>query len=211
MLLAQKQNDAAVYNTQLGLAYLKQEDRSRAKRKLLTALDLAPDSADVNAAMAYFLENTGDLKEARNYYRKALSLAPKKGAQLNNYGSYLCRLGNYQEAEGYFLSAVKDVHYVNTAGAYENAGLCAAAIPDYQKATRYFIKALEQDPRRQQSLYELVKIELKQHQVQKAFVHMKQYPKLTLNDPALLALATEVSHRLGKTEDEREYEARIII
>jgi type IV pilus assembly protein PilF len=205
VLLAQKQNDAAVYNTQLGLAYLRQEDRSRAKRKLLTALDLAPDSADVNAAMAYFLENTGDLKEASNYYRKALSLAPKAGAQLNNYGSYLCRLGNYNEAEGYFLRAVNDVHYVNTAGAYENAGLCAAAIPDYQKATRFFSKALEQDPRRKQSLYELVRIELKQNQAEKAFAHMKQYPKLTLNDPALLAFAIEASHRLGKTEAEKAY------
>ena len=31
----QKQNDAASYNTQLGIAYLKQGDRPRAKRKLL--------------------------------------------------------------------------------------------------------------------------------------------------------------------------------
>ncbi|MBA3535807.1 MAG: hypothetical protein H0T84_04235, partial [Tatlockia sp.] len=62
-----------------------------------------------------------------------------------------------------------------------------------------------------QSLYELVLIELKQHQVEKAFVQLKQYPKLTLNDPALLALAIEVSHSLGKTEDERDYKAGIIV
>lgn len=164
MQLIQKQNDAAIYNTQLGLAYLKQEDRIRAKRKLLTALDLAPNSADVNAAMAYFLEKTGNLKEARNFYKKALSLAPKNGAQLNNYGSYLCRQGKYKEAENYFLNAVQDVNYVNTAGAYENAGLCAAALPDYKKAKKYFKKAIEHDPNRKQSVYELAKIELKQKQ-----------------------------------------------
>jgi type IV pilus assembly protein PilF len=152
---------AASYNTQLGMAYLKQGDRPRAKRKLLRALDLAPNSADVNAAMAYYLEKTGDLKEAHSYYQKALSLAPNSGAQLNNYGAFLCRLGQYKEAEAYFLKAVKDIHYVHTAEAYENAGLCAAAIPDYPKAENYFKRALKHDPKRRQSFHELVTLERK--------------------------------------------------
>lgn len=205
VVVAQKQNDAAIYNTQLGLAYLEQEDRLRAKRKLLTALNLAPNSAEVNAAMAYFLEKTGELKTADNYYKKALSLAPKNGAQLNNYGSHLCRLGKYKEAEKYFLSAVGDVNYLNTAGAYENAGLCTAAIPDYSKAKRYFSKALEQDPKRKQSLYELVKIELKQNQAENAVVLMKKYQNISKNDPMFLPLAVDASHRLGKREAEKTY------
>lgn len=200
-----KQNNAAIYNTQLGLAYLKQGDRPRAKRKLLSAMEQAPNSPEVNAAMAYFLENTGDLKEARNFYKKALSLAPKSGAQLNNYGGHLCRQGNYKEAEAYFLKAAKDVNYLNTAGSYENAGLCAAALPDLDKAQRYFNKALEQDPRRTQSLFELVKIELKQNQAEKALASMEKYPKLTTKEPALLKLAIDASHRLGKTKAETAY------
>ncbi len=205
VLFTKKQNDAALYNTQLGLAYLEQEDRLRAKRKLLTALKLAPDSPDVNAAIAYYFETTGELKEADKYYKKALALAPKKGEQLNNYGSHLCRLGHYKEAEKYFLSAVKDVYYVNTAGAYENAGLCAAAIPNYLKAKQFFSKALELDPKRKQSLYELVKIELKINQAEKALAHMKKYAKLSADDPELLALAVEASHRLGDKEAGKAY------
>jgi type IV pilus assembly protein PilF len=55
---------------------------------------------------------------------------------------------------------------MNTAGAYENAGLCAAAIPDYSKAKTYFIKALKQDPQRKQARFELARIEIKQnHQI----------------------------------------------
>ncbi|MBA2652349.1 MAG: type IV pilus biogenesis/stability protein PilW [Tatlockia sp.] len=206
---AAKQNNAALYNTQLGLAYLKQGDIPRAKRKLLRALDIEPNSADVNAALAYFLEKTGDLKEARNYFKKALSLAPGNGAQLNNYGSYLCRYGDYKEAERYFLNAVKDVHYVHTAGAYENAGLCAAAIPDYPKALQYFNQALKHDPQRKQSLYELVRIELKQNHAEKALAYMKTYSKLTLNDSALLTLAGEAAHRLGKSKIEEAYKLRL--
>ena len=206
---AQKHGNAASYNTQLGMAYLKQGDRPRAKRKLLNALKLAPNSADVNVAMAYYLEKTGDINEAETYYRKALSFAPTSGIQLNNYGTFLCRLGKYKEAESYFLKAVKDHQYLHTAGAYENAGLCAAAIPDYPKAKDYFSKALEQDPQRKQSLYELVTIELKQKHVNEALAYLQRYPALSLNDSVLLAMAQDAAHQAGKTAVEADYKQRL--
>lgn len=206
--LAQK-HQAASYNTQLGLAYLKQGDMPRAKRKLLAALDLEPDSADAYVAMAYYLEKTGDMKKARMFYQKALSLAPNSGAQLNNYGAFLCRLGKYNEAESYFLKAVSDVRYIHTAGAYENAGLCATVIPEYSKAKKYFAKALEQDPQRKQSLYELVTIELKQNHANKALMYLQKYPVLSLNDPVLLDLAINAAHQAGKARVELDYQQRL--
>ena len=73
----------------------------------------------------------------------------------------MCRRGDYQLAEKYFLKAVSDIYYIHSAAAYENAGLCAAAIPDDSKALYYFKKALTQDPTRQQSLIEIARIEKK--------------------------------------------------
>ena len=206
---SQKRDDASAYNVQLGMGYLKQGDTPRAKKKLLTALELTPESADVNAAMAYYLEKTGNLSDATKYYRKALSLAPDSGSQLNNYGTFLCRAGKYDEAEIYFLKAIKDVNYVNSAGAYENAGLCAAAIPDYPKAESYFIKALEQDSRRKQSLYELTSIELKQNQEEKALTYLQKYQELVFSDPTLLTMAIDAAHKAGKSELEANYRVRI--
>jgi type IV pilus assembly protein PilF len=206
---SQKRDDAASYNIQLGMGYLKQGDSPRAKRKLLMALELAPDSPDVNGAMAYYLEKTGDLAEAKKYYNRALVLAPNSGSQLNNYGTFLCRAGNYKEAETYFLKAVKDENYVHSAGAYENAGLCASAIPDYPKAETYFIKALGQDSRRKQSLYELVSIEIKQNQPDKALTYLKKYQELVLDNATLLAMAADAAHRAEKPELEADYKSRI--
>ncbi len=201
--------EAASYNIQLGLAYLKQGNRPRAKRKLLVALSQAPDSPAVNSAMAYFMEKTGDLKEAKSYYQKAMSLAPSSGAQLNNYGAFLCRQGHYNKAEEYFAKAVKDIHYENTAGAYENAGLCAIAVPDYTKAKEYFIKALEQDSSRKQSLYELVNINIKQNQPNEALAYLQKYPNLSLGDRTLLSLAADIAQQTGKIELEADYRARL--
>ncbi|KTD61675.1 type IV pilus biogenesis/stability protein PilW [Legionella spiritensis] len=205
----QKLSKAAGYNTQLGLAYLKQGDTPRAKRKLLYALQMEPNSPDVNVAMAYFLEKTGDVDEAKNYYSKALSLAPNDGSQLNNYGTFLCRSGKYKEAERYFLKAVNDVHYIHSAGAYENAGLCASAIPDLAKAEHYFTKALEQDPHRRQSLVELVTLEIKQNDPSKALKILQKYQEMALNDPSLLALAVDAAHKAEKADMEDFYKQRL--
>lgn len=204
-----KLSDAAAYNTQLGMAYLTQGNRARAKRKLFLALSQAPDSPTANASMAYFMEKSGEMDKAHEYYRKAMAAAPGAGAQFNNYGAFLCRQGQYRQAEEYFLKAVQDIKYEHTAGAYENAGLCVMAIPDQVAATTYFAKALEQDPSRQQSLYELVRLEVKQDHVNEALAYLQKYPNLSLNDRVLLALAVDVAHKAGKIELEADYQQRL--
>ena len=197
---------AAVFNMQLGLGYLKQGNRPHAKKKLLTALEQKPNSPDINAAMAYYLEQTNDLEHAKKYYLKAISLSSNSGAQLNNYGTFLCRQGDYKKAEDYFVKAVNDPQYVNTAGAYENAGLCVLAIPDEEKAKFYFNKALGQDPSKNESLYELVKLESKEDHHDKALDLLQQHPDLVLNDKMFLALAKDIARKAGKYQLAAEYE-----
>ncbi len=205
----QRLRDAAIYNKQLGLAYLRQSDRPRAKRKLLRALELAPNSPDVNAAMGYFLEKIGDTDKATYFYKKALSLAPNSGAQYNNYGAFLCRKGQYKEAEKFFIKAVDDVHYSHSAAAYENAGLCATAIPDYGKAMFYFKKALAEDPERKQSIAEVVQLEMKLNHPKKALKLVQDYRDQVLNDEVLLALAVNAAHQAGQFNVEETFKARL--
>lgn len=137
---------ASSYNMQLGLAYLKQGNRQRAKQKLLTALKQNPNSPYANEALGYYFEQTHEIKQAELYYNNALQLSPNSGAILNNYGSFLCDQKRYTEANEYFLKAANDPHYLNTALAYENAGICALADHKPKRATKYFITALAQDP-----------------------------------------------------------------
>jgi type IV pilus assembly protein PilF len=198
---------AATYNVQLGLGYLKQGDRPRAKRKLLLALDQQPNSPDVNASLAYYFEQTTELDQAKKYYSKALALSNDSGPQLNNYGTFLCRQGDYQGAEKYFLKAVKDQSYLNTAAAYENAGLCALEIPDNDKAMSFFQKALNQDPSRRLSLYELTKIESKLGKDDEAVKLLQQYPEIVLNDKVMLSLAKDIANKAGNTALATEYES----
>lgn len=206
---APKLSDAARYNTELGVAYLKQGNRALAKHKLLLASAQAPDDPAVNSALAYFMEQSGEISNARLYYQKAMLKNPKAGMQLNNYGAFLCRQGDYRLAEDYFIKAVNDNQYEHTAGAYENAGLCVMEVPDIIKAVHYFKKALEHDPNRVQSLYELVRLELKRGNINSAMAYLQKYPKLSLHHPALLALAIEAASKARKTEWAADYNLRL--
>lgn len=172
---------AAGYNVQLGMAYLQQGDVQRAKSKLLLAHAQAPTWAPANDALAYYFETTGDMQKAQHYYVKAVDINPKAGAPQNNYGTFLCRTGHYQQAEQHFIIATQDTNYINTAAAYENAGLCALKIPDTAKATGYFQQAIKQDPRRATSFLELAQLDFKQNNIAQAQQDFNQYLQLTPN------------------------------
>ena len=148
---------ASIY-TQLGMAYLGKGDMERAKQKLLMALQKDPTFPEAWYSMAYFNEKTGNKQLAEENYLKAVNLAPTHGDVQNNYGTFLCRNGDYQRSIEHFLLATKDPQYLDSADAYENAGLCALKIPDKQQAMHYFNLSLEQDPTRMSVMTELTKL-----------------------------------------------------
>ncbi|MBL4647795.1 MAG: type IV pilus biogenesis/stability protein PilW [Gammaproteobacteria bacterium] len=145
--MANKQHAVANINVQLGLAYLEKGSMARAKQKLLLALQQHPHSWRAHSAMAYLLERSGDTNAAATHYQQAIKFASvqQQGATENNYGAFLCRQKRYQQGDSYLLKAATNVHYIHSAHAYENAGLCALLIPNDHKAVNYFTRAVQQD------------------------------------------------------------------
>lgn len=154
----EKNTKSAIINIQLGMKYLERKDLQRAKTKLLLALQQAPYLPESWYAMGYYLEATGDAKGADKYYLKAVKLQPQRGDVQNNYGTYLCRTGQYRKSIDHFKIATEDPDYLDLASAYENAGLCSLKIPDKKLAIYYFRQAVAQEPERRVSLNELAKL-----------------------------------------------------
>ena len=74
---------------------------------------------------------------------------------------------------------------------------------------RYFKKALQQDPSREQSLYELVTLEMKQGNTEGALADLQKYPNLSLHNHTLLSLAIDVATKAGKTELATNYKMHL--
>ncbi len=149
---------AANANIQLGMNYLTTNQPQMAQQKLLAAIRIAPDYAPSWYTMAYYLEVTGQLAQANNDYLIAIRLAPKSGDSLNNYGTFLCHTGKAKASLLYFIKAAQDPDYLDSAGAFENAGLCAELIPDNTLAIKYFKVALQRDPNLVRSEVQLRKL-----------------------------------------------------
>lgn len=196
---------AASYNMQLGMAYMKQGDRPRAQSKLQQALKQNPDSVETNMALAYFFEEGKQFDKAKRFYQKAIAISPDSGAALNNYGAFLCRQGQYQEANRYLLKASEEASYVNAAGALENAGLCALLSKKSDDAIVYFQKALDQDGNRQTSFVELVRLYKQNEQYDKALKLIREHPEFVMNDVNVLHFAIQITHVLGEKTLEAGY------
>lgn len=193
---AEKKVKAAKINTHLGLAYLERHDIQRAKQKLLLALDQAPTIPEAWYSMGYLLESTGNKEKANQYYLKAIHLSPDRGDVLNNYGTFLCRSGDYQGAIRQFLKAVQDPKYLELAAAYENAGLCAQKIPDSTAAMQYFKQALAEDVNRPTSLIELAELNYQQGNYASARHELDQYLQLVAPNAKSYILEQKIEEKL---------------
>jgi type IV pilus assembly protein PilF len=208
--LAAKQKKVSELNTEMGINYLEEKNFVLAKEKLLIALQKDPSSVPANSGMAYYYELTGNIKNAEEYYQKALRLADIKGGVQNNYAVFLCRQKRYKEADKYFQLAINDPKYINTAKAYENAALCAELIPDMAKAIVSFDKALENDPNLTVSMFHLAKIYTSQGEYQKAYNYIKTELLLERRpSQEVLSLALELAKKTGDGQGVILYKSKL--
>lgn len=200
---------ASELNVQLGLGYMSQGDLSRAKMKLMHALEQDPKSPLAMSALAYFYEKTDDRSLAEQYHLRAISYAPHDGRILNNFGAFLCRTGRRKEADTYFMRAVQDMKYLEVASAYENAGLCAQDASDDETALTYFKKALTQDPDTSKSLENIVQILVKRGDYSRAQSYYQRYAKLQGISPKTLELGYKLARGLGDRLEARRLSKRL--
>ncbi|MCZ6560776.1 MAG: type IV pilus biogenesis/stability protein PilW [Gammaproteobacteria bacterium] len=151
----QQIKDAASYNLQLGISYMQMGQMQLALEKMQRSLTQDPDRADAHMALAVLYTRLGELEKARSEYRRSLHLDPDNSLTLNNYGAFLCKQGDYDDAIKNFDKAVKNPLYQTPAAAYSNAGLCSLDQGRDKQAERYFRLSLQANPRFTTSLLQM--------------------------------------------------------
>lgn len=196
---------AAEINTRLGLAYLQQGDAELALEKLNKALEQDPGLATAHHYLAETYRQTGQPREARDHFKKALSLAPNDGAIRNNYGVFLCESGDFREADRAFLQAAKQRDYASPSDAYENAGLCALREPDLNRAEERFRAALKLKSKRPVSLYQMAELSLAQKNPLEARAFLQRYEEVAPPAARSLWLGVQIERELGNHEAAANY------
>ncbi|GAL35084.1 type IV pilus (Tfp) assembly protein PilF [Vibrio maritimus] len=198
--------DAADTRIELGLAYMKREQYSRAKQDFEKALEFAPKYYRAHLSMAYYFEAVGEFKHASDAYRTALKVAPNSGEVYHHYGTFLCKRSEYEQAEALLVAATQQPNYYQIAESYENAGLCALKAGQPNTAKAYFIKSLEHSPLRPNSTIQLAALEVKDGEYQQARMRLMKFHQRYGYQTPSLSILSELELKEGNTSMAEKYQ-----
>lgn len=189
-------HEAARLNTQLGIDYMRQGDNKRALSKLKRALSEEPGLAQAHAAIGYLYAQTGQPKNAKREFKKALEL--KDDPQTHNlYGVFLCGQGEYPQAFHQFQTAANDESNDSPEVALTNAGVCARRQSNNTRASAFFHQALEDNTRYAPALLQMADLGYKQGHYLQASGFMQRYQAVTPSSAESLYLAYRIEKALG--------------
>lgn len=185
---------AASYNAQLGVNYLQIGRLDLAKEYLEKALRYDPKSIEANHYYALLQERLGDNTLATRHFVKAVRASKTPSSELmNNYGSHLCRVGQYTEAINAFKTALRDPLYVTPEYAYANIGVCLMKQDQIDEAEGYFQQALDKNDKFALALYQLADVSYRKHDYAKAQALWFRYRDSGPQTAESLLLCTQIS------------------
>lgn len=207
---ASEKVEAARVHTELGQKYMQQGKLEIALDNLNKALAYDSDYADAHTVIAVLYERIGDARQAEEHYRRAAQIKSKGGNELNNYGTFLCKIGRYDEAAQYFDRAMADPFYKTPDVALTNAGTCLLKGGKKEQAEASLRKALELSPNNAEALFQLSEVLYEKGDYFKARAFMQRFESVGQARPESLMLGRNIELRLGNASAASDYTRRLL-
>ncbi|MCP5424501.1 MAG: type IV pilus biogenesis/stability protein PilW [Gammaproteobacteria bacterium] len=204
--------DPAELNLQLGVAYLQQGRFDVALEKLQKSLSFREDYPEAQNAIAVLYDERGNTEMAEQHFQRAIKLDPNYLLAVKNYGQFLCRNQHFAEGEALFLGIVADKPAGSDEAyeAYVNAGICAMAVPDFERAEGYLRKALEMQPNGALALYRMAELSFSKGDYLQARAFLQRFHEQTKPSPESLWLGVNIEQNLGDERLRQEYTRRLL-
>jgi type IV pilus assembly protein PilF len=204
-------NEMAATRIALGLGYLRMGNMAQAKANLEKARLFSPEMVQVYTSFAHYYAEVGEHELTIASYEKAINIKDDDPDTLNNYGVYLCRNGQLEEAEKQFLKAIAVPSYTLVSESYENLASCFLKNNEFDKAEFYLSKALMHSPNSSSVLLALVRIEYAMGNYKKSRLYGQKFEKVTRKfTPESLALNYKVHMKLRKFKTAKNYGSMLV-
>lgn len=198
-------NSVAELQTKLGTGYLREGHYELAWSRLDKALRADPKYSTAHNAMALLYERLGQPEYARRHYSLAVKYNPSDSSAHTNYGSFLCRQGEVEEAEQEFQQAVANPLYPTPEIPYTNLGLCLHQAGEAEKAEGYLRQALDINPRIPGALLVMSDLSYRGGQELSARAYMQRYIEISSHSPRTLWLGVRIERSLGDLDAAASY------
>jgi type IV pilus assembly protein PilF len=200
--------DAAQYNMQLGIGYLRQGNLQAAREKLEKAIAQEPNLATAHSALGVVFERLEDPAGAERHYRRAVDINGSDPDNLNALAVFVCsQKQKPEEALKLFDRAIAiplSVKNANRPMLYTNAGTCAKRL-DLGRSEAYLRGALAEDPRFPDALLQLTEVTLERGNALQARGFLERYLAGGKPTPAALWLGVRVEQALNDAGAVRRY------
>ncbi|MDM8561000.1 type IV pilus biogenesis/stability protein PilW [Candidatus Parabeggiatoa sp. HSG14] len=192
-------------NMQLGVEYLRRGRNDIALDKLKKALNQCANHAEAHHAIAVLYERLGEDDKAKPHYQKALTFNTQNSDVHNNYGQFLCKQKQWEEADKHFLEALKNPTYGTPEIPYTNAGLCALHNNNFAKAETYLRKALQKNSQFPRALYQMAQLNYEQKNYKQARYYLQRYTEIANHTPKTLWLGIRIERIFHNQDTEASY------
>lgn len=199
--LQKEKNDkqAAKINTQLASGYIRRGDLEFAKEKLLKAIEFDKTYVPAYTTMAVLMSMIDDNTEAENYYLEALDIDPRNPELQNNYGTFLCNNGKYEEAIEQFNKTLRNQFYETPEAAHANLGYCLlqGEDPNYKLAEKHLRIALKKYPNLASALLAMGELGIHTKNYLMTRAYTQRYHALMKPSSHSLWIQIQAEHALG--------------
>lgn len=196
---------SAEIHTRLGIGYRDRGQLQLAVENLEIALRQDPNHTPAHVVMALLQERVGNTRKAEHHYRQAARLAPTDGATQNAYAVFLCRNGQFNEAQQRFERAFADPFYATPEVAFANAGACARRANRPEQAEVWLRRAVEIDPNFSDALYQLAELYFEQGELLRARAFLQRFEGVADTDAVSLRLGFMIESALDNPPDAERY------
>ena len=205
-----KNRNAAETNTALGQGYIQREQYEIALEKLKRAVAYDKTYAPAHTLLGILYETIGELDLAEKEYAEAVRYDPDDGDINNNYGAFLCSVGKGKGAEQYFQKALEDPFYKTPGVAYLNAGNCALAQGDVDKADVFLRQSLKYNDKMPSALISMADVNFQTGDYMRARAFLQRFEAAGTWDEDSLLLAYRIESELGDAKAANRYRLELL-
>lgn len=200
---------ASRINTELGAGYLRRGNYELALQKLQKAIAYDPKNVQALSTLAILYEQINKTDSARQFHKLAIEANPEDASAQNNFGAFLCKIGEYKESEKHFMQAAVNPFYQTPELALVNAGRCAAKVPDYPSAERHLREALKFAPNNSEALFLLASIKYDMQEFMSARGFLQRYEAVAAPSRSSLVLGYRIETELNNLEQVEIYARKL--
>ncbi len=182
---------------QLGVEYLKLDDRENAKARFLKALSVDPDSAAAYTGLALIYERSQEYDAAEDFFRKALRSDDDFTQAKTQYGLFLLNQSRYKEACRILKDATSDVLSSQRYISMYYLGKCQIARAAYADAVDTLALATRVNQRFAPSWSELALAQYHMGELDAAKQSLNEFRRYSSESPMTLLLTLKIAMAEG--------------